>query len=266
MKKRKKFGFALVVIFTVLSLMSCVPKDVKNTAKENKKKHENEFIQRVETDLGPDYTLSNVSGHIRRYVSDYSFFADYSNTSQLEGEIEHNGQKYAAMYDYDKGILYSDVFTEDIINSLAEVLGMDTSKIIYGCIINHNGGEFPSLFPVNNRNFGDMLSSYQGGYVEFYIVTSEDIYGLVFDDYENLCETKQSELYVNLFSSDNFQNLDHFKKNYYGIIDCDGQHPQVWFDNESRDVFTVYNLKGLICIDGGDKDEIGDIRVRKILP
>ena len=183
-----------ICFFILLFLTGCVPDNVKTEAEANKNDHENEFIQIVETELGPDYSLSDVEDYICIRVSDYSLFRDYTASSQLVGTIDHNGNTYDAMYDYDKGILYSDVFKDEIIDSLAETLGMDKSKIIYGCIINHDERDFPTLFPVENRNIEDMLASYnKGQYVEFYLVTSENVYGYDFEDYKKLCESKQKE-------------------------------------------------------------------------
>lgn len=263
MNRRKIVKKSVVFLLVLFALAGCTPAEVKKQAKDNKTKHENEFVQIVETELGPDYSVSNVQGYIRSYVSDYSFFPDYSATSQLVGEIDHNGQKYNAMYDFDEGELYSDIFSAEIIDSLAILLGMDTSKILYGCIINHNKRDFPFLFPVSNRTFEDMLVSYKGGNVELYIVTSEDVYGLDFEDYKNICELKQSELNVYILSSDDFKNLDHFKKNYYGIIDTGEKHPVVYYENESKDVYEVYNLKGFVHLDDGFDNKIGDIEVIK---
>ena len=261
--KRKKFGLALIVLFTILSLSGCSYFDAKKEAKANRNDHEEEFIQIVETELGPDYALSNVQGYVDRSISDYEFFPTYSAPSKLTGEIEHDGKKYNAMYDYDKGILYSDVFTEDIIDSLAQILGMDKSQITYGCIINHNDRYFPLQFPTGNRTFEDMQVSYKGGNVEFYIVTSENVYGFDFEEYRKLCELKQSEFNVYILISDDFQNPEHFKKNFYAIRDIGEQHPVVDYEYETKDVYDVYNLQGFVHINDGFNDKFGDVEVER---
>lgn len=245
----------VLLCLTVMTFAGCEQRDARKKAEAYVSQYESEFAQAVEHEFGQDWSLTDVSGSVYSWVSDYHIFTQYDAKNKLYGMIEHNGSKYHAVYDFDTKTLETDVYMNEILDSLVETLGMDSSKVTYSMAYNYvnvNVYGNPSTygtFESNVHTIEDALKTKKG--IEFYIITSEDMEGLDIDSYAKLCKDNKKIFNVSILCSDVFTGLDHFKKHCYDI-DINYAHPMVPetddVNSSKVDVFTKYNLKEFVRI------------------
>ena len=249
-KMKKISVYSILTLFFALILFSygCVPQKVKKRADSNKKQYEDAFIKKVEEEMGKDYVLSDVEGYI--YWSNWDFqWPGYETDNSLVGKIEHDGEIYDARYYFDEDLLYTDAYYREIIEDFANTIGLDKTKI--SCGYCRSSDEKKPMLNSNIRTAEKMFKQYKHLGWFFYIVTEEDISDIKYFDYSAFCEKNEIEygITIYIYSTDNMTSPEHFEENYYMITGWQNEnaHPVVGYgpDGEKKDVFDMYNLKGL---------------------
>jgi len=249
-KKKRTVLTALCLLCLMISgITGCQKTDAYTRANEYKKQYKDDFAKAVENEFGQAYKLKNVEGSVHSWASDYHIMTQYSALHELFGIIENNGNKYHARYDIDTQTLETDYFSDGILSSLVSRLGMDNSKVSYivGYDYVHDRDYF--MYPSDVQTILGVAKN-PGGII-FYIVTSEDLDNLTFSSYEAFCRDNKKVYEVYILSSDNFTDLEHFKKHYrdmtvypeYATVPEDDRA-----DSLTVDVYTIYNLKGFVYI------------------
>ena len=128
---------------------------------------------------------------------------------------------------------------------------LDPSKVTYTkCYDDFYDREWIVL-PTYIDTIAELLA-YNRYYLKYYIVTSEPLADKDFERYFVLARKYDKMHDVNVFSSDNFINLDHFKSNIQTLKyhNTPNGHSMVYFDNNMTDIFTVYNLNEFAGLTG----------------
>lgn len=250
----KRICIKLLTVFIPAMLIfsyGCVPGRVKKQANANKKQYEGAFIQKVENEYGPGYTLSDIEGEIYWDNWDFRVIPGYEAGDSLTGKLEHNGEIYDIEYNFMADTLRTNANHREIIDDLANTMGLDSSKITYGCFFDPY--DVQPMLNSDIHTVDEVLKEYAGLHnLRFYIVTEEDVSELEFFDYSPFLARVadiflEYDFSVYIFSSDDFTDLEHFKENCNKIGPWyDGKkHPEVEYNGESKDVFDIYNLQGL---------------------
>ena len=218
-------------------------------ANDYKKQYKTEFAQAVESEFGQGYSLKKVEGVVRSWVSDYHIMTQYSALRELSGILKNNGNQYHAAYLFDTKTLETDVYSDEILRSLVRTLGMDPSKVSYTMGYDYLKDHDYFLFESDVDTMEEVMKKDKGIY--FYIITSQDLDGLDFDTYAQLCRNNKKIYEIYILSSDDFIELDHFKKHYKDIMIGypDVKVPETDKTESVRtDIFLKYNLKGFVYI------------------
>ena len=249
-KKKRTVLTALCLLCLMISgITGCQKTDAYTQANSYKRQYKDEFAKAVESEFGQGYKLKNVEGSVRPWVSDYHILTQYDAIPELYGIIENNGKQYHARYDIDTHTLETDYFSSGILASLVSRLGMDNSKVSF--IVGYDSFNERDYFMYASDVQTILGAAKNPRSLDFYIVTSEDLDALTFSDYEVFCRDNKKIFDVYILSSDNFTDLEHFKKHYHDMT----VYPAyaVVPDNDDADsltvdVYTKYNLKGFVYI------------------
>ena len=266
-KKKRTLSAALCLLCIMISgITGCQKTDAYTRANEYKKQYKDEFARAVESEFGQNYKLKKVEGSVHSCASDYHIMTQYSALRELYGIIENNGKQYHARYDIDTQTLETDYFTDSILSSLVSRLGMDNSKVSYIVGYDYVNERDYFMYPSDVQTILGAARNRRG--LVFYIVTSEDLDKLTFSSYEAFCRDNKNVYDVYILSSDNFTDLEHFKKHYrdmtvypeYATVPEDDRA-----DSLTVDVYTIYNLKGFVDIhQTQDHQEEYNIEVRRL--
>ncbi len=257
----KTLVLALLLAMIPFSTSCGVPGSLKKEAEENKNEYEGVFRNKVAKDLGPDYILHDVEGVIsdsgfgsRTYIfspdGSVSRGSRYDVSPSLKGKIDYNGETYDAEYYFKTDTMYTDAVYPEIIGDLAATMGLDKTKIIYGDLVASIDFEHV-MMDSDIRTAGAFLRDFCGSNWYFVIVTTEDISNIEYYDYSPLLHELETDfLLVNIYSTDNMTDMEHFKENYGSIR---WSTPQMFNKNKrlelsaaiegETDVFTRYNFK-----------------------
>ncbi|MCR4649479.1 MAG: hypothetical protein K5776_10430 [Lachnospiraceae bacterium] len=249
-KFQKIFSLSVVLCLT-LSLFGCNKLEENKEAKQNVSKHKAEFAQAVENEFGSNYVLSDVKGVVHYTTSDYSLLGEYEAFPEIKGTLDNNGNKYNATYNFSTQTLTTDVYSEEILDSVIERLGLDESKVVYSAGIDIVADRYRDSDYDHFECTSDVhtISEAMGkpGRLEFYIVTTEDIDDLSFEGYKILCKNVDKVWDVQIFSSDDPVELEHFKKHFKEIEYSLNSLTVPETDDINSpyvDAFAKYDLKG----------------------
>ena len=243
MKKIRLMILATVILCLAIAFAGCVSKQTRQQANAYTKQYKKDFKQAVQTRMGSDYSLSNVSGKLEAYgsVMPIGYDAVHALTGTVKNKKTH--KKYRATYDFDKDILYTNAFNDEIFDDLIATLKIDKSIIITRASIEtlNERYEYPSYV----RTIEDALGEKRT--IRYYIVTSENPDNYDFTEYLDLCKNKKFCCCVHILSSDNFSDSDieTFKQDFHDIIP---DATNVTMGYRGRDIFSVFNLKKYVFI------------------
>lgn len=252
-KRILKAIFLMLLLSFSLSLAGCSSAEKRKAEKEAKeyaKKYKGDFEKAVVKTFGSDVVLSDVEGRVREWSGELDFTPNYEATTELIGIMKKDGGNYHATYDFESGLLKTDYNNAAIMDSLIELLGLDKSKVIYTKC-------YDDFYKTDWIEYPDSVKSIKEAledryYVEFYIATSEPLADKTFDMYFLQCDAHNRILDVNIFSSENFSNLDHFKSSCQTLKTPDSEraYSTVRYKKEDKDIFTMYNLKDFAALRG----------------
>ena len=247
----------LALSFSLTGCSSREKRKAEKTAKEYAKQYKGDFEKAVSQTFGSDAELTNVEGKVKRWIGELSFTPTYEALTELSGIMKKDGGIYHVTYNFKSKVLLSDYYNAAIMDSLIDTLGLDRSKIIYTkCYDSFNKTNWIE-YPAEVVSIREALDDRY--YVEFYIATSEPLADKTFDVYFMQCDAHNRLLEVNIFSSENFSNLDHFKS-YCQTLELSntGGSSTVRVEKEAKDIFSVYNLKNFAALRGHFENDSGD--------
>jgi hypothetical protein len=248
MKKTLSVVLTAVLLCMSVFCVGCVSKQARQQANAYTKQYKKDFKTAVQTRMGSDYSLSNVSGKLEAYGSVMTI--GYDAARALTGTVKNKKthKKYNATYDFDKDILYTNAFNDEIFDDLIDTLKIDKSQIITRASVEtlNERYEYPSYV----RRIEDALGEKRA--IEYFIVTSENLDNYDFTEYRDLCKNKKFCCCVHILSADNFSDSDieTFKQDFHDIIP---DATNVTLDYHGRDIFSVFPLKKYVFIARNEK-------------
>lgn len=249
MKKISLYAMFAIVLTATLFSFGCVPKKVKKEAEDIKEQYEDDFYKKVSEELGEDYELFDINLKIDQFGG-YGLhpLTEYEVGNWLDGKVKHNGEVYDVEYVYGSNILRTNAYYPEIIDDFATKLGLDATQITYREMHESEGDSFCTDTKYHTAD--EFFKDHKGFIWIVNIVTKEDISDIEFFDYTPICEENKSyPIIVDIYSTDNMTNLDHFKE-YEGNI-------RIWSDGtatvreeseETQDIFELYNFNEAVSI------------------
>ena len=177
------------------------------------------------------------------YLDELQFLAETAGAVGDKKFIQRLDQTYKATYDFDQDILYTDAFVDEVFDDLIDKLKIDKSKIIYK--ISYEPSNYQYQFPAYVHTIEDALNERRD--IFYYIVTSEDLESYDFNEYMDLCTKIHYCNMVHIFSSDDFQNMETFQKEYSRIV-IGEERGTVNYNGRDTDIIQVFNLKKYVLI------------------
>lgn len=243
MKKMRAFLLVTILFCMAVAFAACASPEDRREANRYAREHKKDFKQAVENAMGPNYSLSDVKGKLVPYGSVMTI--GYSAEHALTGKVTDKTTKktYKATYDFDQDILYTDAFVDEVFDDLIDKLKIDKLKIIYKN--SYEPTNYQYQFPAYVHTIEDALNERRD--IFYYIVTSEDLESYDFNEYMDLCTKIHYCNMVHIFSSDDFQNMETFQKEYSRIV-IGEERGTVNYNGRDTDIIQVFNLKKYVLI------------------
>lgn len=227
--------------------------EAKVEASQIEKQYEKEFERQITDYYGEDAVLKDVKGRVlSRHVGVW-FDHVYYSVPVLDGKLMYCGDEYDVSYNVESKQLKSTVDSEIVTDAFLSLLPFDPEKIV--CRFTYDSSYEEPQFVVSGGDPLSILAETTADHKLYWcILTTEDISDLEAADFGEYLDYEKENgggNAVNVFAckEDGFTNIEHLMQNAYSCGASNyGHHPNVYFDKEYTDIFSVYNLKNTCSV------------------